>query len=210
MPNSSMDCPWRPSTSSAHQLYQLNQRHHFFIASEQLINNTLHQSKSKGSTCFGFFCTLLFMNTCLFFVALFFYFFFTLFVLFLHYLFTLLLPSFTFFLNFSYSSFLNWYNFFLFLMHPSFMFSLLVCTLLSWRGTLFPYFVASVFNFSFLFPTLLSWRGTLFCTFLPPFFYVFLTCSCKKLLLPEEVHFFRTLLHPSLIFLILFELFLPE
>ena len=179
-----MDWPWRPSTSSLHKLYQLLQLYHF-IASEQIINNTLHQSKSKGSTCFGFFCTLLFMNTCLFFVALFFYFFFTLFVLFLHYLFTLLLPSFTFFLNFSYSSFLNWYNFFLFLMHPSFMFSLLVCTLLSWRGTLFPYFVASFFNFSFLVPTLLSWRGTLFCTLLPPFFYVFLTCSRKKLLLPE-------------------------
>ena len=204
-----MDCPWRPSTSSAHQLYQLYQRHHFFIASEQLINNTLHQSKNKGSTCFGFFCTLLFMNTCLFFVALFFYF--SLLYLYFSYTIYLLCCSLLLlFLNFSYSSFLNWYNFFLFLMHPSFMFSLLVCTLLPWRSTLFPYFVASFFNFSFLVPTLLPWRGTLFCTLLPPFFYVFFTCSRKKLLLPEEVHFFRTLLHPSLIFLFLFELFLPE
>ena len=49
-----MDCPWRPSTSSLHQLYQLLQLYHF-IASEQIINNTFHQSKSKGLTCFGFF-----------------------------------------------------------------------------------------------------------------------------------------------------------
>ena len=150
-----MDWPWRPSTSSLQlQLYH-------FIASEQIINNTFHQSKSKGLTCFGFFAP---------------FFSWTL-------VFSLLHSSFIFSLLL-YSS----YTIYLLCCSLLLLFSFLIFrTLLSWIGTIFfCSWCTLLLCFLYLFVLFFLEEVHFFRTLLHPsliFLFLFL------LFFPEEVHF---------------------
>ena len=150
-----MDWPWRPSTSSLQlQLYH-------FIASEQIINNTFHQSKSKGLTCFGFFAP---------------FFSWTL-------VFSLLHSSFIFSLLL-YSS----YTIYLLCCSLLLLFSFLIFrTLLSWIGTIFfCSWYTLLLCFLYLFVLFFLEEVHFFRTLLRPsliFLFLFL------LFFPEEVHF---------------------
>ena len=131
-----------------------------FIASEQIINNTLHQSKSKGSTCFGFFAP---------------FFSWTL-------VFSLLHSSFIFF--YFICTFLT---LFIYFVAPFFYFFLIFRTLLSWIGTIFfSSWCTLLLCFLYLFVLFFLEEVPFFRTLLRPsliFLFLFL------LFFPEEVHF---------------------